>query len=77
MSKAVTALVFLAAPISGLIVQPLIGAVADRSTSRFGRRRPIMLIGSVLCGLSMIALSWSADISDAIGGVGVYFSINR
>jgi solute carrier family 45 protein 1/2/4 len=68
LSKAITALVFLAAPASGF-AQPLIGALADHSTSRFGRRRPIMLAGSLLCGLAMLALSWSTDISDMVGGV--------
>jgi Na+/melibiose symporter-like transporter len=69
LSKAMSALVFLAAPLSGLLMQPLIGALADHSTSRFGRRRPIMLAGSLLCGLSMLALSWSTDISDMVGEV--------
>jgi MFS family permease len=68
LSKAVTALVFLAAPVSGF-TQPLIGALADHSTSRFGRRRPIMLAGSLLCGLAMLTLSWSTDISNMVGGV--------
>lgn len=53
------ALVFLAAPLSGLVVQPLIGSLADRSRSRFGRRRPFMLVGVLVCIGSMLLLGYT------------------
>ncbi|KAG1752015.1 major facilitator superfamily domain-containing protein [Suillus lakei] len=49
LSKPLMAVVFLAGPLSGLIVQPLIGVLADNSKSRFGRRRPLIVIGAALC----------------------------
>ncbi|PVG04581.1 hypothetical protein CPB86DRAFT_746447 [Serendipita vermifera] len=63
LSKAETAIVFLAAPLSGLLVQPLIGALADHSKSRFGRRRPFMITGSILCAFSLLGLAWSTTIA--------------
>ncbi|KAG2131037.1 major facilitator superfamily domain-containing protein [Suillus clintonianus] len=49
LSKQLMAVVFLAGPLSGLVVQPLIGVLADHSKSRFGRRRPLIVIGAALC----------------------------
>ncbi|KAG8942104.1 hypothetical protein FRC04_003859 [Tulasnella sp. 424] len=49
LSKSLMSIVFVAGPLSGLIVQPLIGVLADHSKSRFGRRRPYMLGGSLIC----------------------------
>src|SRR3954453_11271239 len=42
----------LAGPITGLLIQPLIGAISDRTWSpRWGRRRPFITCGAVLCAL--------------------------
>ncbi|KAJ7468265.1 hypothetical protein B0H11DRAFT_46067 [Mycena galericulata] len=65
------ALVLLAGPLSGLIVQPLVGALADASTSRFGRRRPFILGGCVLCVLGMLLLGYTraaASVFTTTGG---------
>lgn len=45
--------------VTALILQPTIGALSDRTRTRFGRRRPFMLIGAagLLVGLAMLALS--------------------
>lgn len=74
LSKAATSAVFLAGPISGLIVQPLVGALADGTTSRLGRRRPFMLGGTILCACSMLGLSWAREIS---GGVCLSTNVSR
>ncbi|KAI8980631.1 MFS general substrate transporter [Trametes punicea] len=59
LSKAAVAIVFLAGPISGLVVQPLIGVLADNSKSRFGRRRPYMVTGCILCTAAMLLLGFT------------------
>ena len=56
-------IVFVAGPLSGLFVQPLIGVLADSSTSRFGRRRPYMLVGAIICALAMLLLGFTKDIA--------------
>ncbi|KAI0088334.1 major facilitator superfamily domain-containing protein [Irpex rosettiformis] len=59
LTKSAVAMVFLAGPISGLVVQPLIGVLADNSRSRFGRRRPYMLIGVLICTSAMLLLGFT------------------
>ncbi|KAI0752960.1 MFS general substrate transporter [Daedaleopsis nitida] len=59
LTKAAVAMVFLAGPISGLVVQPLIGILADNSKSRFGRRRPYMLVGCAICVSAMLLLGFT------------------
>jgi len=60
-------LVFMAGPLSGLIVQPLIGAYADRSRSRFGRRRPFMLAGTAIAVVGMMLLGWAREVAGLFG----------
>ncbi|KAH9930693.1 MFS general substrate transporter [Fomitopsis serialis] len=59
LSKSAVATVFLAGPISGLLVQPLIGVLADNSKSRFGRRRPYMFAGTCICVVAMLLLGFT------------------
>ena len=53
-------LLWLAGPMTGLIVQPLVGAMSDRTQSRLGRRTPYFLIGAVICSLSLFLMPYSA-----------------
>ncbi|KDQ54087.1 hypothetical protein JAAARDRAFT_410743 [Jaapia argillacea MUCL 33604] len=59
LKKSLMAVVFLAGPLSGLIVQPVIGVLADNSKSRFGRRRPYMLSGVALCVFAVLLLGFT------------------
>jgi maltose/moltooligosaccharide transporter len=52
-------LLWLAGPMTGLIVQPIIGALSDRTDSRWGRRTPYFLIGAVLCSLGLLFMPFS------------------
>ncbi len=49
-------LIWLAGPFTGMVVQPLIGALSDKTTSPFGRRRPYLLGGALLSALALWAL---------------------
>ncbi|KAI9259090.1 major facilitator superfamily domain-containing protein [Sporodiniella umbellata] len=66
LSKELTALVWLAGPLSGLIVQPLIGAFSDKCTSRFGKRRPFIVVGGILTVVSMIGIAYAKEAGIAI-----------
>lgn len=44
-----------------LIVQPIAGAISDRSLSRFGRRRPMMVQWSLVCALLLSALAFAPN----------------
>jgi maltose/moltooligosaccharide transporter len=52
-------LLWLAGPITGLLVQPLIGAMSDRTHSRLGRRTPYFLIGAIICSLGLLLMPYS------------------
>jgi maltose/moltooligosaccharide transporter len=60
-------LLWLAGPITGLIVQPIVGAMSDRTTSRLGRRTPYFLIGAILCSLGLLAMPYSPTLWFAAG----------
>jgi len=47
---------WIAAPLTGLIVQPIIGHLSDRTWNRFGRRRPYFFGGAVLATLALLAM---------------------
>lgn len=53
-------LLWLAGPMTGLIIQPIVGAMSDRTNSRLGRRTPYFLIGAVICSLSLFAMPYSS-----------------
>ena len=59
-------LLFLAGPVTGLIVQPIIGAMSDRTLSKYGRRTPYFLIGAILCSLSLLAMPYSPTLWAAV-----------
>lgn len=59
---------WLAAPLTGLIVQPIIGYYSDRTWHRWlGRRRPYFLAGAILASLALIAMPNSAALWMAAG----------
>jgi maltose/moltooligosaccharide transporter len=58
---------YLAGPVTGLLVQPLIGAFSDRTVSRWGRRTPYFLIGAILCSLGLLFMPYSPTLWFAAG----------
>jgi maltose/moltooligosaccharide transporter len=52
----------LAGPMTGLLIQPLIGAMSDRTNSRFGRRTPYFLIGAIMCSLGLVLMPFSSTL---------------
>ncbi|KAI8096153.1 major facilitator superfamily domain-containing protein [Halteromyces radiatus] len=62
LSKELTALVWLAGPLSGLIVQPVIGAFSDKCTSNFGKRRPFIVGAGFLTCLAMIGVAYAKEL---------------
>jgi maltose/moltooligosaccharide transporter len=55
-------LLWLAGPMTGLIVQPIIGAMSDRTNTRWGRRTPYFLIGAIFCSLSLLIMPFSSTV---------------
>lgn len=54
---------WIVAPLMGLIVQPIIGHYSDRTWTRFGRRKPYFLIGSILAAIGLILMPQSATLT--------------
>jgi len=50
------AILWIAAPMTGLIVQPIIGHLSDKTWGRFGRRRPYFLVGALLASLALFVM---------------------
>ena len=61
-------LLFLAAPLTGLLVQPIIGYMSDRTWHpKLGRRRPYFLTGAILCSIALIIMPHSSALWMAAG----------
>ncbi|HYC70967.1 MAG TPA: MFS transporter [Opitutaceae bacterium] len=60
-------ILWLAAPLTGLIVQPIIGYYSDRTWTRLGRRRPYFLVGAILASLALVAMPNSSTLWMAAG----------
>ena len=65
-SEAQLPLLQLAGPMTGLIIQPLIGALSDRTGGKWGRRTPYFLVGAVLCALGLLLMPLSSSLVMAV-----------
>ena len=64
--QAALPLLQLAGPMTGLIVQPIIGAMSDRTNSKWGRRTPYFIFGAILCSLGLFFMPLSQSIIMAV-----------
>lgn len=62
-SERVVSLAWLAGPLSGLLVQPLVGYASDACTSSLGRRRPFLIAGSIFTTLALLLFSNALDVA--------------
>jgi len=60
-------ILWLAAPVTGLIVQPIIGYMSDRTWNRLGRRRPYFLVGALLASTALVFMPNSSTLWMAAG----------
>lgn len=60
-------ILWLAAPLTGLIVQPIIGSMSDHTWGRFGRRRPYFFTGALLSSIALIFMPMSSALWMAAG----------
>lgn len=62
-----SSIIWLCGPLSGLLVQPLVGHLSDRCNSRFGRRRPFIVAGATSIVVAVLIIGFSADIGGLLG----------
>ena len=60
-------ILWLAAPLTGLIIQPIIGSMSDRTWGRLGRRRPYFLAGALLASVALFFMPTSSSLWMAAG----------
>ncbi|CAI9297133.1 unnamed protein product [Lactuca saligna] len=74
---AFSSFIWLCGPITGLVVQPCVGIWSDRCTSKYGRRRPFILVGSLMISIAVITIGFSADIGYLIGDTKEHCSVYK
>ena len=60
-------ILWLAGPVTGLLVQPVIGTMSDRTWNRLGRRRPYFLVGAILSSIALFFMPNSSALWMAAG----------
>jgi maltose/moltooligosaccharide transporter len=60
-------ILWIAAPVTGLLVQPIVGYLSDRTWNRLGRRRPYFLTGAILASLALVVMPNSPSLWVAAG----------
>ncbi|MEI8059001.1 MAG: MFS transporter [Ferruginibacter sp.] len=53
---------WLAGPLTGLIIQPIVGAMSDKTVSRWGRRTPYFFIGAIFCSICLFFMPFSKTV---------------
>lgn len=61
------AVLWLAGPITGLLIQPIIGAMSDGTWGRFGRRKPYFVIGALTGSVAVMLMPYSPYLWMAVG----------
>lgn len=59
-------LFWLAAPLTGMIIQPIIGHYSDRTWTKLGRRRPYFLVGALISAIALVLMPNSAVLSSVL-----------
>ncbi|EFJ27843.1 hypothetical protein SELMODRAFT_94770 [Selaginella moellendorffii] len=62
--------IWLCGPISGMLVQPIVGYYSDNCESKYGRRRPFILLGAVSVVIAVVIISFAADLGFVLGDSG-------
>ena len=60
-------ILWIAAPVTGLLIQPIIGHMSDNAWGRLGRRRPYFLVGAILASLALLIMPNSPALWVAAG----------
>ena len=60
-------ILWIAAPVTGLLVQPIIGHMSDKTWGRLGRRRPYFLVGAIMASIALVIMPNSPALWMAVG----------
>ena len=59
-------LIWLAGPVTGMVVQPIIGAMSDNTHTKFGKRRPYIFLGALFASIALILFPNSSNIIEHV-----------
>lgn len=62
-------LIWLAGPVTGMVVQPIIGALSDNTHTKFGKRRPYLFLGALFASIALVLFPNSSVIIDGLQSV--------
>lgn len=62
-------LIWLAGPFTGMVVQPIVGAMSDKTVTPFGRRRPYLLGGAILASIALWLFPMSGNLATTTGDI--------
>jgi maltose/moltooligosaccharide transporter len=68
-SPLIFGLIWLAGPVTGMLVQPIIGELSDKTNSIFGKRRPYLFAGAILASIALWAFPNSALLSQKLANL--------
>ncbi|KAG4416240.1 hypothetical protein IFR04_010643 [Cadophora malorum] len=74
LSKSLVAVVWIAGPLSGALVQPYVGMLSDNCRSPWGKRTPFMVFGGLATIVALLALAW---VRELVGGFLGLFGASR
>ncbi|KAJ2312829.1 hypothetical protein IWW51_006199, partial [Coemansia sp. RSA 2702] len=69
LSKPLMTLVWMAGPLSGLLIQPIVGRLSDKCTSSLGRRRPYIIGGAAFVITSVILIAYAKEAAVAMARI--------
>ena len=69
LSKSLMALVWIAGPLSGTLVQPYVGMLSDNCRLRWGKRKPFMVVGALATIVSLMFLAWTKEMVTGLLGL--------
>lgn len=65
-SPLIFGLIWLAGPVTGMVVQPIIGAMSDNTHTKFGKRRPYLFLGALFASIALVLFPNSSGITEFI-----------
>lgn len=68
LSKSLMALVWIAGPLSGTLVQPYVGIRSDNCRLSWGKRKPFMIAGTIATIISLMSLAWTREMVGTVLG---------
>jgi solute carrier family 45, member 1/2/4 len=68
---------WLAGPVSGLVVQPVVGVLSDSFRSKYGRRRPFIFFGAIFVAIALLLMAYASAVHDELAAAAAEANIDQ